>query len=275
VYVVGFIVVNVHYARFRLLTFDLVRGQYVAAGLLFLLFTTAPVLTGLLVPVRAVYSAREPGPEARRVRKGVVAAVLGLILCLIADYLLAYLYDSIAVSPSAHGFNMALVYGLVCNAFSIFAVVYVLLGRDQGRSSKAGVSPGASPDRLRSLRRLIHGVAEAPMHLLSVVLLASLFGGQVYPGIEPAYGGGGAWIAEILTPASEVENVPARWRGALVARDDAYLTVIPCPGALGPEQPRKSVEVRLDAVAGWTLLGQVDPEVFLKATSPAECTRAQ
>jgi hypothetical protein len=270
VYILGFIIVNIHYAQFRLLTFDLVRGQYVAAGLLFLLFTTAPLLTGIFTSLWIVHRARNPGPLARRARNGLAAGVLGLILCLAVDYMLAYLYDGIAVVPTTHGLNAALYYGLACSGFGALAMLPLIADRHQTSASSASAR-GSLPDGLRPLRRLIATFAEGAMHLLVFAVLASFFGGRVYPGITPGYGGGGAWIAEILTPASEGGVLPARWRGALVARDDAYLTVIPCPGALRPGQPRKPVEVRLDAVAGWTLLGRVNPEAFLKANAPAEC----
>jgi hypothetical protein len=270
VYVLGFIVVNVHYARFRLLTFDLLRGEYISAGILFLFFTTAPILAGMYTAGLVLGPALAPGPRLGRVKRMIIWGIHGAFVCVFADIGVAYVFQIVSVATTMQILNVVFSYGILCNMIGFAGLFFPVMATKDDKSDTETMS-ASEPDALSRVTGIVLGIVGAPAHFVFLLVMASSFGSGVYPGISPAYGGGGAWIAQILTPESDSQALPGKWRGAVLARDDAYLTVIPCTGALPNVSEGKPMEVRLDGIVAWTLIAPVDPTVFLKERAVLEC----
>lgn len=74
-YVIGFVVANVHFARYELLRLELLQPRYLAAGLLFLLVCGSPLMIGVMFAI----SSEDHDDDSRRVR-AVWQLPLGLAL---------------------------------------------------------------------------------------------------------------------------------------------------------------------------------------------------
>lgn len=208
VYVLGFVVANVHYARYESVRFDFVRGRYVGAGLLFAISALVPAFAGWIIGGEFRRSDTKP-KKARQLTAASVFVISTPMFTLVLYGLLR------ATATAAFSKTGMLIFTLVVEA--VFATVGSLAVKLQ--RSRA-------PFSFRSVagwRPIIVAYA--------VLAVAGLFGRLIYPSVSPAFGGGAGSLARIyVVPGSVSQRVQAILSRPviLIDRDDKIVDLLVC-----------------------------------------------
>lgn len=227
-HVLGFLVVNAHVGRFRPLEYELLEARYLAAALLFIAITGPPVVI-LMVFARIrqpLRGARAAWPPWRLWGwRALAAAVAGIVVFLLWDFVMG----TVEIRPHLAWTRDGVVYFL-----GIFLICFL---RELFAMAREREPP--APEHLRHLD--LDGFTTNMMFALTATLLVPLFATTVFPNLEPAWGGGGAWVARVVPEAGALPaDVAARLSPDVVIleADDDYLTLLLCPatpgGALEP-----------------------------------------
>ncbi|HEX8451405.1 MAG TPA: hypothetical protein VF647_04855, partial [Longimicrobium sp.] len=182
-YVLGFIISNIHLAQYKLITFDLVEGRYLAAAILFFLFTPTPVFLGFALGASLHWESEEATAEVPSWRMRILGVVLTAGLLYFVVMVSQWAFEILAVPSERENIKFVYLY------FALCGFVGLLLSY-RGVRSKA---ERESDDGRGGLEILMF-----PMFVLLPVLVATVFSQAIYPALSPAFGGGGAWKGQVF-----------------------------------------------------------------------------
>jgi hypothetical protein len=245
------VVANLHLARFRPLNFELARGRYLAAGLLFLALSMIPVCSAL-IGTRIAFVAHSQfrkdkdarGPRARWQSMGTfVRRLVLIILGLVLIYKLwMMIYNVITVGdwrePTARYLlgDPAVSVGMFFGCWFLCGWYMTVLTRRSGLAVLDGEgveSTDVEGSRYPGWLTFWGAVLSTPLLLFQI----GSFSYAMYPYVRPEFGGGAAWKAVVLLSDTLVGyRQPARFQlydarqvlGAIVDQDDQWLVFATC-----------------------------------------------
>jgi hypothetical protein len=237
-YILGFIVSNAFYGRFQVISFEILQGRYVAAALLFLIFTSIPYLGGVVLAAEISDRFREPS-EKRTRREKTIPVLVSVFTLILAAFVTIMVGNLISVRGDATTLLGFISYFLV-TAFIGFLVTF------------APIRTGAS-----YLALLVLPLA----HLMLPIVLSSYFGLRVYPTISPIYGGGGVWLATVHLRDDTGLPVSVRTRldgeVPLIQKDREEVVVLLCTRVSSERIEYRPTSIALHEVAAISLLRQI------------------
>lgn len=207
-YLLGFVVANAHYASFAIQRFELLRARYIAAGLLFFVMTSLPIAYGafFLPTARRYFKA---GSDTRR--NHYASTILLWFVAATAAWWLVFVAVGVDVARTP--------------ALILYPSAAVVVGGSYKYFERIWTSR-VNPEESLRVNRAFYGLHVA----IPMLLLAAGFGSWVYPHVRPAFGGGAAWIAEIVVApdASGSSNGPSTLTGMLIDPGVDQASVLPC-----------------------------------------------
>jgi hypothetical protein len=204
VYLFGFVAANAHYAQFEIIHPDILQVRYLGAGLLFAVFCGVPLLLG----ANSVGTLDSRESALRHAADRFVPAIGGGIL----DAALAYFFS---FERSVGAFLIGAFIGFVA------AEVGVSIGRLNF------IARTAEPTANRLASDFFHAQPVISF-LVSLTILASVFGRYMFPYVPPELGGGGAWRANLLVDNSRPGSSGDLWETILLDQDATFTSVIVC-----------------------------------------------
>lgn len=240
-YVVGFVIVNVHLSRFAQASTDLIEARFLSAGLLFAFLAGAPLIEASL----AFMFVKQVGEKAIRTAGGLARKELSILGRLTGLFLLlqilAWAFWSFLVLDrfsihrdlSAEAWYFALLNG---------TAIAVVLWAEWGIR------------KYHKRINLISWLHELP--LLFVLILLSLLGTVVsfarviYPTVPPSYGGGAAPVAWLIPRNQQPwESLILKGRPVAIVDEQApFLRVLVCD-SINQMKPH-AVAIALEEVVG-------------------------
>jgi hypothetical protein len=257
-YVFGFIISNIHLAQYKLITFDLVAGRYLAAAILFFLFTPPPVILGFAFGASLHWESKKPSAEASSWTMRILGVLLTGVLIYIVWMTSRFAFEVLAVPSERENLKLVYPYFTLCG-FIGFLMTY------------RGVRSRAERDAHDERSGL--EILSFPIFILLPVVVATMFSQSIYPALSPAYGGGGAWKGQVFLKEPPGSGILAGLSSVLIIdRDEQFITIMKCiPDEL---QHRFSpVAIPLDAIDGIQLETQTSVRLFIAATECAKPAR--
>jgi hypothetical protein len=260
-YVIGFIVSNVHFAQYQLLRFELLRSRYLAAGLLFFVLSAVPAgfEIFLSVALRSTADSTVGFSTPGRILRETEVWAMGCGHAVAFSALGLMLYSVLAVQISLPSRSWL--------ALAAYFAMTGLISWYLGDFFFATAAVPAGHSQVWPSTRLAQSIW-APVVWL--VALPAAFGKLVYDTVRPEFGGGAVWVARVAWR----ETAPPAVRGlapgivAVVDRNDATLTLLACNPPTGRERtPPRVVTVAASEVVGLELVGVVALPAFAKANS--------
>ncbi len=203
-YALGFVVANVHFAQYGIARLDLLRGRYLGASLLFLVFAGWPAALGAALCRH--FEERGAGSASFYGRGWIGWALLLVLGVVLMPLFWLWVYNGATVGGIGSGWS-PLSFWLTC---AIMGAVHV------GLSERSGPAMRMSTNRARLASTSI-GLAAL------VLLLAASFGKQMYPAISPAFAGGGAWEGIVVLDTGKLQL-----SGVVVDRSENFVTMLSC-----------------------------------------------
>lgn len=221
-YALGFIIINAHLQSYNLLKFESIRVRYFAAATLFLVLTVTPATVTVLagrqssaamlkkMGLREAKEGEEGATSIQQLYKAghrlqpvvmffklILSSVLGLLLGQIAALSLwFFLLGNIDIgdfllTPTAWAY-----FGIsTSTVFIASSVLPTLIKR--------------SPTGFPVLRKLDYDhVNPWLIYIVALMIGAGAFGRWIYPHVQPAFGGGGVWSAQVTPTAEPLATVP-------------------------------------------------------------------
>jgi hypothetical protein len=248
-YAAGFMIVNSHLQNYEVLKFELVRTRYIAAALL-LLVTCAPPLGFFLFMLD---SFGVPLKKGFLFNTGKVT--IAFVIALVISFITWLLTTNVVVYEG---------YAITTNGLQIWVAL----------SMVGGILWGV----LRTGPRF-GGPAYKPLFIVIAIsltlMIAKGFGVKTYPEIEPGFGGGKAWLVDMI-PASDSAPLPIRsllrTQVAIVDRNDQSFLLMKC-NVPSPHEAVPRVmfaEIASSRVSMITVRGTISANKFI-----ADCKRRQ
>ena len=214
-YVIGFVVANVHFWRLEAPTGQFLQERYLGAAVLYLFFTAGPFAMGFGL-MRRFQAQSNPQGEVIRVIGATVAT--GVALWVVFSLSLAAIYVQRPTSSLAP-------------YVGTLAVIGICLGWNPPRDTQA-----------RWYFELRAGLRAARSYYAATVAsallsMSALFGSSIYPYILPAYGGGVLRSGRVML--RDTTRLPLEVRQALdrrvilVDRTDQDTNLLVCPSTGG------------------------------------------
>jgi hypothetical protein len=250
-YLVGFIVANVHFGKYELPRIELLRARYLAAALLFILCSAIPFAVGTFLS-RSLRT-RAPGhggrsldlkigeTEAWAIGAGMIFMWL-LIAIVMYVVVLSQLTLRLFAAPVTSGLYFVLV------TMATWQTSDLLLGGEA--SGDAYLWPS-----IRISNRVLYAS-------FLVIIIPAAFSIFLYGSIKPELGGGALWKAQLTWRATADSSARANASGvvAIVDVDEHTLSLLACGGSGPPARVRVST-----ADVSSTKLGElVSPTSFLE-----------
>lgn len=240
-YVLGFIICNTHFARYQVLHFELLQGRYLAAAVLFVVFSAPPLFIGYILGESLPRGESKQQEQKSSLLRKIVLNLLGVVLSLGFVYVIfvfvGMVFNLVSVT---HGDSYSGIYlfywGLaMLVAFMPRFLIWYSFVREGFKESSAYL-------------------LALPIQLFFLLMLSTIFGQSVYPEISAAYGGGGAWLGN-LHFKSETPVRPSLLNVVILDHDSDFVTVLPCSQDL--QNSPTSTLVRLEAVDRIEMLREV------------------
>jgi hypothetical protein len=241
-YVLGFLICNTHLAKYQIVQFELLEGRYLASAVLFMVFTIPPYTVGYLMGESLPYpstqlqkdhaASSKPRLPVKLMFRNFFANLLGILAILIVLYggfsFMEMVFEFVSVPSRRVDRPIFLFYCFLVTVVAFFPRFLVWHSVADGRL------------RIDTMRML-----SVPIHLFFLLMVTAIFGEGVYPEISPAYGGGGAWLANIeyksgVTPPFLMREV------VVLDRDSEMITVLSCAGE--EQEKRTSLLIRLENI---------------------------
>ncbi|MEX0648197.1 MAG: hypothetical protein WEA56_02955 [Balneolaceae bacterium] len=213
-YVLGFVIANVHLAKYGLVRWTIIEGRYIGAGLLFIVIHLLPFVAGYTGWQQ--FRGRPEGFSVLRVWIEVVVLVsLSIILSLA-------LVNFVTVSTD--------------HIYWTWPTLFALIAYGAGLITPWLLSTNASR-RIGQFKGTVKMYAGAGV-ACALLILAALFGSTTFAYISPAWGGGGAMYGIItlkegslpdrneLTRPTVVMHYPSPV--LLIERSEHFLTIVRC-----------------------------------------------
>ena len=209
-YVAGYVVANTHYARYESLRPNLLNSRYIAAGLLWALFTCIPILFAVVTVgyVRVHWAARD------RIKAGFSALTLPLLSA-------GYAYSLMDVLGAKTSPLSAILYGVGCYLTAVAWLGTSLIPSDWD---------SGAPDADRAFRTTRYFVAP--------IVAWALFGLTVYPRILPQFGGAAAHMMRLQLEPRELQAAVGDRFLPVIDQDEAFVYVLVCSRAANAGPPQ-------------------------------------
>jgi hypothetical protein len=215
-YVLGFVISNTHLARYQLVEFELLEGRYLAAAVLFTIFTVPPIIFGYALGA----GLSEQGDASPSVNKGILLKVItshlfGYLLSFLALFVafefigVIFTFVSVRASRNPHG-NFLFYWLLVM--VTAFIPQFLIWHSHAVRTSQLEVGPALA----------------LPIQLFFMLVVTAVFGRNVYPEISAAFGGGGAWMTNVEYADGQGNSRIRMANIVVLDRDAELLTLLPC-----------------------------------------------
>ncbi len=220
-YIIGFVVVNVHLISYGATEPSFLRARHAAAAVLFLAVTAVPFTIGLLF--RREYSSI---PEARRFDRVWISLTVTLIVGFVTW---VGIMNILLVDPTYENIRSESLYFL--------AVLFsgILLGFSAARGW---------PNSLDGLH--LYDFSRVIIWLVLLVGAVMWFSTHLYPRFRPGLGGGAAWLARVYVEESTFPShiVPLLTSPVrIVDRSNSVLRVLACDG-----KRERSLELNSDEI---------------------------
>ena len=217
-YVLGFIVANVHLGKYELLRLELLRARYVSAALLFVACSAIPFGLGVFLS-NAAHDAVVP--RGRNRTRAEISAFFSRLrpIQLAVTILFVYPVYLLLMWQMSVGFAAvrlpATEYFAFCAVITWFATDFYV---DTVPSAQSPVWGGA--------RLIMH----ACQSCLFVIGLPAVFSGSVYEVIRQEFAGGVAWVAQVTLSdsSSAIARDFAVDTVAIIDRDEETLSMLVC-----------------------------------------------
>jgi hypothetical protein len=215
-YVLGFVISNTHLARYQLVEFELLEGRYLAAAVLFTIFTIPPILFGYALAAGvSEQSAAPPAGNKGILLKAISSPLFGYLLSFLAVFAafefvgMIFTFVSVRGSRNSHGnFLFYWLFVMVSAFIPQFLIWYSTADR---------------VFRLEAGRAL-----GLPIQLFFMLMVTAVFGRNVYPEISAAFGGGGAWMTNVEYMAGQGDSRIRMSNIVVLDRDSELVTLLPC-----------------------------------------------
>lgn len=243
-YALGFLVANLHYARFEPLRLEFLQARYIGAGLLFVFLAFPPLMAGAFAgrPISALFDPTddEKGtPTALWAIRAVVGAggatlvafFFGLFArsLMLTEIVNASLTTS-RIEPESFVFRGVPTYGFIAAAVGVFVTFFIRTeyARALKRAAQAAKdTPADAPPALRHF-----GMSTPAISVIIAVLPTFVFSESVYPYLSPALGGGAGYEAEVHVTSNaqlpnKIVNALDR-RVVFIDRDEHVTNIMVC-----------------------------------------------
>jgi hypothetical protein len=214
--VLGFVISNTHLARYQLVEFDLLEGRYLAASVLFTIFTVPPFLLGFVFGASlSEQSVAPPSMNKGILLKAISSHLFGYLLSFLVMLVafefvgMIFTFVSVRASRSSHG-NFLFYWLLVIVTAFIPQFLIWYSTADRTFRLKAG------------------RVFALPIQLFFMLMVTAVFGRNVYPEISAAFGGGGAWMTNVEYATGKGDSRIRMSNIVVLDRDSELLTLLPC-----------------------------------------------
>ncbi len=234
-YAAGFVVTNAYLAAFAPVGFDLIRGRYLAAGLLYGMVVGPSVAVTWLGVRGAAHSLSHPTRSGRRNRLHAAGNMVG-------GFMSALLYPTALFGLVAVDDAWSLPTLLLCVALPSLMVLVWPLTR--------GVD--VLWHREHPAPRELFLYATLGLVLFALIPSASVFGARLYPHASQSFGGGASWTAKLslASPLAEEGDTVTTLRAALIDVAEDHVSLVACPLHIGGEiVPLTIAQDRVAAIA--------------------------
>jgi hypothetical protein len=187
---VGFVITQVHFSKYELPEYELLRARYLAAGTTFLIFLLGPYLAAMLslsVAARDIPDTKNLGVSALwDAKKRVLPRVFAIWALFI------FLVPPAYARPYPYGFFWAGVHFI-----PMYILALVFMQPFYMWQKTTGTQDGPAHGTVTS------GVLLVSWILAFLLTVALHFGQFTYPHISPALGGGAVWVGTVQQKEGE------------------------------------------------------------------------